>query len=46
MSATRKSAPHRGVEADQDKEAKKKTEEVEKEERLRPWNVDTISKVP
>jgi len=29
---------------DMAKEAKKKTEEVEKEERLRPWNVDTISK--
>jgi len=29
---------------DMAKEAKKKTEEVDKEERLRPWNVDTISK--
>lgn len=29
---------------DMAKEAKKKNEEVEKEERLRPWNVDTISK--
>ena len=29
---------------DMAKEAKKKTEEVEKEEQLRPWNVDTISK--
>jgi len=29
---------------DMAKEAKQKTEEVEKEERLRPWNVDTISK--
>ena len=26
------------------KEAKKKQEEVEKDEKLRPWNVDTISK--
>jgi len=29
---------------DMAKQAKQKTEEVEKEERLRPWNVDTISK--
>lgn len=29
---------------DMAKEAKQKTEEVEKEKRLRPWNVDTISK--
>ena len=29
---------------DMAKEAKKKKEEADKEERLRPWNVDTISK--